>query len=74
VDNYCKQLWTGPQEDEIMTNINEHVDPVTMQELLEALKGLKIRKTPGTDGMNKERFKYASQKLLVPFLDLINIC
>jgi hypothetical protein len=44
-----------------------------MEELLEALKSFK-NKMPGTDGLYMKVLKCASQKLLICFLDLINIC
>jgi hypothetical protein len=62
------------QENKIMTNVNENVYLITMEEMPESFKSFKNKNTPGTGGLNMELVKYASQKLLICFLDLINIC
>jgi hypothetical protein len=38
-----------------MANIHEHIDLITMGEMLAARKCVKNKKTPGTDSLNKER-------------------
>jgi hypothetical protein len=44
-----------------------------MEVLTETMQGFKYKTTAGTDGVNKELFKYAFQKVLICFTDLANI-
>lgn len=40
---------------------NPDIDPITVEELKEALKSIRNRKSPGTDEINNELLKYANQ-------------
>lgn len=74
--NYYTNLWREQreQEQEINTNINEHVDLITMDEFLIALHHSKNKKSPGTDGINIELVKFAPSSLHIRLLNFINVC
>lgn len=73
---YYQDLWTEKEEteEEILTQIDENVDPITFDELIIALNNFKNKKSPGTDNINSELIKYASLPLKYRLLDLMNIC
>ena len=74
--DYYQELCTAPNKAtdiEFATN-NAHVDNISMEELMSALKNSKNRKLPGSDGIHTELFKYALTPFPHRFLDLINIC
>ena len=50
------------------------VNLITMEELETSIKTLKPRKSPGSDGINNELYRYASKNLLHKFLNFLNIC
>jgi hypothetical protein len=59
---YYKELWATEENNEYNVNCmtDENIDSITIEELNEALKTSKIRKSPGYDGINIELVKYTS--------------
>jgi len=50
------------------------VDIITMEESETAIKALKVRKSPGSDGVNNELYKHAPKSFLHKFLNFLNVC
>jgi hypothetical protein len=75
---YYKELWTTEENNEYNVNCmtDENIDSITIEELNEALKAskIKIRKSPGYDGINIEIVKHAGLALHYRILDFLNIC
>jgi hypothetical protein len=71
-------LWYNPEQPthikiEIEKGKSE-VDPITIEELEEALNKLKNRKAPGPDNLNVELFKDGGLYLKQRLLTLLNMC
>jgi len=45
-----------------------------VEELETAIKALKARKSPGSDGINNELYKYEPKSILHTFLNFLNVC
>jgi hypothetical protein len=75
---HYKELWYNPEQPTyIKTEIERRkgeVDPITIEELEEALNKLKNRKAPGPDNLNVELFKYGALYLKQRQLTLLNMC
>jgi hypothetical protein len=67
---YFKGLWSTKQEEEpsINATTDENLDPITVEELTEAIKYSRNKKAPGYD----ELMKYAPTALHYRFFDLLN--
>lgn len=75
--DYYTKLWTEEENNispMITINIDNNVDPITIDELKSALKTCRNRKAPGSDEINMELIKYAPERFLHRFLNFLNIC
>lgn len=73
--NYFKELWTSRESKEfILAQPQQNIDPITQEELQNALQTGKNKKAPGTDKINLELLKYASNKTQIKILNFINVC
>jgi hypothetical protein len=57
-----------------VTPDEDKVNLITTEELMEVIKNIKSRKSPGSNSINNERFKYAPKSFLFKFLDFLNMC
>ena len=73
---YYKELWTTSDKhaSDIMIDINELVDPITLDELLPIIQNAKNKKSPGSDNINMELIKYAPIPIYIRLLDFFNLC
>ena len=70
--DYCQKLWTKQFNDNTTegkrAKLTENcVDLITMEELETTIKALKSRKSPGSDGINKELYKHAPKPFYIYF-------
>lgn len=72
--DYFKSLWTNEDEPETNINVTESVDSITMEEMKTSIKEAKNKKAPGSDTINIELIKFASEQLLQRLLNFINTC
>ncbi|KAJ4443242.1 hypothetical protein ANN_04910 [Periplaneta americana] len=74
--DYYTKLWTEDENNisPIIININNNIDPITIDELKSALKTCRNRKAPSSDEINMELIKYAPERFLHRFLNFLNIC
>lgn len=73
---YYETLWTNSTEVNTNPKLMElaNVDLIEIEELENALKTFKNKKTPGIDCINIELLKYAPKEVKERFLDIINVC
>lgn len=76
---FYKNLWTTSVKEMNENNKNNNkdlmeVDLITYEELKTTLASFKNKKSPGTDNINIELFKYAPDEVMIRFLDILNIC
>lgn len=72
---YYKHLWTSVEDRCIIVQeTDDNVDPITLEELQEAIASSKNKKSPGSDGINIELIKYAPDTMKRRILDFINVC
>jgi hypothetical protein len=77
--DYYQKLWTKQFNDNTTegkgAKLTENcVDLITMEELETSIKGLKARKSPGSDGINNELYKHTPKSFLHKFLNFLNVC
>ena len=73
---FYKDMWTTSIEttNKIQKEELAYVDPLTFDELEKVIISFKNKKSPGTDNINIELFKYAPQEIKYRFLNILNIC
>jgi len=77
--DYYQKLWTEQFNDNTTegkrAKLTENcADLITMEELETTIKTLKVRKSPGSDGINNELHKHAPKSFLHKFLNFLNVC
>ena len=77
--DYCQKIWTKQFNDNTTegkrAKLTENcADLITMEELETTIKTLKVRKSPGSDGINNELHKHAPKSFLHKFLNFLNVC
>ena len=74
---HYRDLWHTDKNDDNNGNkrveVNQ-IDYLTMDELEAIMTSCKNKKSPGTDGINIELLKFASEEVKLRLLDILNIC
>jgi hypothetical protein len=76
--DYHQKLWTQQFKDntterKLEQSAENCVDLTTMEELETTIKSLKLRKSPGSDGINNELYKHAPKSFLHKFFNFLNV-
>ena len=77
--DYYQKLWTKQFNDNTAegkrAKLTENCfDLITMEELEITIKALKVKKSPGSDGINNELYKQAPKNCPHKFLNFLNVC
>jgi len=77
--DYYQKLWTKQFNDNTAegkrAKLTENCfDLITMEELEITIKALKVKKSPGSDGINNELYKHAPKNCPHKFLNFLNVC